>query len=144
MKSKISRNFSILMCSFLLTTTVAFCQTDPNEGPPPSLSSDHELFNREPSSPPDVGQSFIVGELRKIEDRKLTVRRPDGVDHTIEVHGNTKFVDAHGDAITLAKFKIGDRVAGIGALKNNVFVLAELREAPIDLSTLPPPSVLAF
>jgi len=58
---------------------------------------------------------------------------------------NTKLLDAHGDTIKLADFKIGDHVAGIGAVKNGVFVPAEFRKAPTDLSApppLPPPPLL--
>ena len=102
------------------------------------------LSGGEPPNPQDIGKAFIIGRLEKIENMKLTIRRPDGVDQGTEVDENTKFLDANAKVITLADFKTEDHVAGIGALKNGVFVLAELHKAPADPSAPPPPPPLPF
>ena len=81
-------------------------------------------------NPEDLGKTFIFGQLTKIEETKLTVHRPDGVDQVIEVDENTSFHNAHGESITLADFKVGDRVGGRGAIKNGVFVPTDFRQAP--------------
>jgi len=83
----------------------------------------------------DLGKTFIIGQLTKVEATKLTIHRPDGVDQTIAVDANTKFLDSNRNAITLADLKAGDRIAGVGALKDGVFVPTELRKAP----NAPPP-----
>ena len=137
MKIKNSRNLSIPICTLLVAAAVAFCQKDPSQSPPPALGSDCQRFSSEPSSPQDAGQNFITGELKKSEDTQLTICRPDGVNQPVEVDESTEFLDAHGDPITLADFKTGDHVAGIGAFKNDVFVLSEIRKAPTDMSALP-------
>jgi hypothetical protein len=98
-------------------------------------------FAGPPPNPPDMGKTFIIGELKKIEDTKLTIRRPDGVDQTAQVDANTKLMDARGETIKLADFKPGDRIAGMGGVKDGVVVLTECRKAP-DLSAPPPPPPL--
>lgn len=80
--------------------------------------------------PADLGKTFVVGQLTKIEDTKLTIHRPDGVDQVVEVDESTSFRNAHGESITLADFKVGDRVGGRGAIKNGTFVASEFRQAP--------------
>lgn len=95
-------------------------------------------FGGAPPDPQNLGKAFILGQLTKIENAKLTVQRPDGGTQVIEVDDKTRFLDGHGETIKLADFKTGDRVAGTGALKNDVFVATELRRAQAD-SPLPPP-----
>jgi hypothetical protein len=78
-------------------------------------------FNRE-----DMGKKFIAGEVKAINETKLTIARPDGQNQEIEVDENTSFKKG-GESITLADIKVGDFVAGPGELKDNVFVAKELR-----------------
>jgi hypothetical protein len=100
----------------------------------------------------DLGKVYITGKVTAIDDVKLTVMRPDGVSQVIEVDEGTSFkrggrgmvsvmngsgpvgaaggrpdAAAGGESITLADVKVGDMVVGPGALKNGVFVPAELR-----------------
>jgi len=128
-----TRSLSIVTCSLLLAAAVAFCQT-PQPGP----------FGGPPPTPQDLGKTFIVGELQKVENTKLTIHRPDGVDQTIQVDDKTKLLDGRGETIKLADFKTGDRVAGTGALKDDVFLATELRKAPTDVSGPPAPPRLPF
>ena len=102
----------------------------------------------------DLGKTYIAGKVTAIDDLKLTVQRPDGVSQVIQVDEGTSFRrgrrrdvagmgGAFGDtsagaigqpagspsgaeSITLADIKVGDVVAGKGALKNGVFVPTEL------------------
>jgi hypothetical protein len=110
-------------------------------GPDTSKADRGGLFGGPPPDPQDMGKTFIVGELKKIEDSKLTIRRPDGVDQTTQVDANTKFLDARGETVKLADFKPGDHISGIGGVKDGVVVLTECRKAP-DLSAPPPPPPL--
>lgn len=73
-----------------------------------------------------LGKKFIAGEVTKIEDTKLTIKRIDGQEQTIEVDENTSFRNAKHESITLADVKVGDHVGGRGDLKDGVFVPAVL------------------
>jgi Domain of unknown function (DUF5666) len=99
-----------------------------------------------------LGKVFITGKITAIDmdTLKITVKRPDGVSQTIEVDESTSFKrggrgmatllngsgavpasdtrppESNGESITLADIKVGDTVAGRGALKNDVFVPKEL------------------
>ncbi|HZD92739.1 MAG TPA: DUF5666 domain-containing protein [Candidatus Sulfotelmatobacter sp.] len=77
-------------------------------------------FNRE-----DLGKKFIIGEVKAINETKLTISRPDGHTQDIEVDENTSFKKGT-ESITLPDIKIGDFVRGRGELKENVFVPKEL------------------
>lgn len=107
----------------------------------PDTSKGGGLFAGPPPNAQDSGKTFIVGELKKIEDTKLTIRRPDGVDQMVQVDANTKFISARGETVKLADFKPGDHISGIGGVKDGVVVLTECRKAP-DLSAPPPPPPL--
>lgn len=72
-----------------------------------------------------LGKEFIVGEIKSIDELKLTILRVDGKTQTIEVDENTSF-QKQGESITLADIKPGDHVFGRGALKNGTFVPAVL------------------
>jgi hypothetical protein len=74
-----------------------------------------------------LGTKFIAGEVKAINETKLTVLRPDGQTQTIEVDENTSFRDSKGDSVTLADMKVGDRVMGRGDVKNGVFIPETLR-----------------
>src|SRR5262249_35668021 len=77
-------------------------------------------FNRE-----DLGKKFIAGEVKAINETKLTIARPDGQNQDIEVDENTSFKRGN-ESITLPDIKTGDFVRGSGELKNGVFVPKEL------------------
>jgi hypothetical protein len=111
-------------------------------GPDTSNGARGGLFGGPPPNPQDMGKTFIIGELKKIEDTKLTIRRPDGVDQTTQVDANTKFLDARGETIKLVDFKPGDHISGMGGVKDGVVVLTECRKAP-DLGAPPPPPLPA-
>ena len=74
-----------------------------------------------------LGTKFIAGEVKSIDETKLTIARPDGQTQTIEVDETTSFRDRKGDSGTLADIKVGDRVMGQGEMKNGVFVPQTLR-----------------
>jgi hypothetical protein len=73
-----------------------------------------------------MGKKFIAGEVAKIEDTKLTIKRMDGETQVIEVDENTSFRNAKRESVTLADVKVGDRVFGRGDLKDGIFVPAVL------------------
>jgi len=75
----------------------------------------------------NLGKTFIAGEVKAINDTKLTIQRPDDQTQTIEVDENTSFRRGREESITLADIKVGDRVMGPGELKNGVFVPSTLR-----------------
>jgi len=77
-------------------------------------------------NPEDLGKKFILGEVTKIEETKLTIKRPDGVEQVIEVDDDTSFRNTKQESVTLADVKVGDHVMGRGALKNGTFVPATL------------------
>lgn len=74
----------------------------------------------------NLGKTMIAGEVKAIDETKLTILRPDGQTQTIEVDENTSFHKGR-ESVTLADIKVGDHVGGRGALKNGVFVPTELR-----------------
>ena len=78
------------------------------------------MFNRE-----DLGKKFIAGEVKAINETKLTIARPDGQTQDIEVDENTSFRRGQ-ESITLPEIKVGDFVRGPGELKENVFVARQL------------------
>lgn len=102
-----------------------------------------------------MGKVYIVGRITAIDmdGLKLTVMRPDGVSQVIGVDEGTSFKrggrtmaaiangtaaetgaaggqsvgnEASSESITLADVKVGDSVAGRGAMKNGLFVPTEL------------------
>jgi len=73
----------------------------------------------------DMGKKFIVGEVKAINETKLTIARPDGQTQDIEVDENTSFKKG-GESITLPDIKVGDFVRGRGELKDSMFVPKEL------------------
>src|SRR5215467_6313983 len=77
-------------------------------------------FNRE-----DLGKKFIAGEVKGINETKLTIARPDNQNQDIEVDENTSFKRGR-ESITLADIKVGDFVRGQGELKDGIFVPKEL------------------
>ena len=107
----------------------------------------------------NLGKTYIVGKVTSIDvdDAKMTVERPDKVSQTIGFDETTSFKRGRagrggggfgggfgggggaeapatapaptGESITLADVKVGDQVAGQGALKSGVFVPAQLTVA---------------
>ncbi len=73
-----------------------------------------------------MGKEFIAGEVKSIDETKLTILRIDGETQVIEADENTSF-KKQGESITLADIKPGDHVMGRGELKNGVFVPKTLR-----------------
>ncbi|HEY7402271.1 MAG TPA: DUF5666 domain-containing protein [Candidatus Angelobacter sp.] len=76
-------------------------------------------------NPEDMGKKFIAGEVKAINETKLTIARPDGQTQEIEVDENTSFKKGQ-ESITLPDIKVGDFVRGRGELKDSVFVPKEL------------------
>lgn len=73
----------------------------------------------------DLGKKFIAGEVKAINETKLTIARPDGQTQDIEVDENTSFKKG-GESVTLPDIKVGDYVRGRGEIKDNVFTPKEL------------------
>jgi hypothetical protein len=71
--------------------------------------------------PEDMGKKFIAGEVKAINETKLTIARPDGETQDIEVDETTSFRKGR-ESITLPDIKVGDFVFGRGELKNAIFV----------------------
>ncbi len=74
-----------------------------------------------------LGTKFIAGEVKSIDETKITIARPDGQSQTIEVDETTSFRNGKGESGTLADLKVGDRVMGPGEMKNGFFVPQTLR-----------------
>ncbi len=74
----------------------------------------------------NLGKTVIAGEIKAINDTKLTIARSDGQTQEIELDEGTSLKRGRDESITLADVKVGDRVMGQGALKNGVFVPTEL------------------
>ncbi len=74
----------------------------------------------------NFGKTFTVGEVKNIEETKLTILRPDGQTQVVEADENTSFKRGE-ESITLADIKVGDRIMAQGELKNGVFVPKTLR-----------------
>jgi hypothetical protein len=79
-----------------------------------------DVFNRD-----DMGKKFILGEVKAINETKLTIARPDGQTQDIQVDENTSFKRGN-ESITLPDIKVGDFVRGAGEVKDNIFVPKEL------------------
>jgi hypothetical protein len=75
----------------------------------------------------NLGKTVIAGEVKEINETKLTILRPDGQTQVIELDESTSLRRGREESITLADIKPGDRVFGNGELKNGVFVPKELR-----------------
>lgn len=73
----------------------------------------------------ELGKKFITGEVKAINELKLTILRPDNQTQEIEVDENTSFRKGR-ESITLADIKVGDFVHGAGDLKEGVFIPKEL------------------
>jgi predicted RNA-binding protein len=94
-----------------------------------------------------LGKVYITGKVTAIDmdEARVTVMRPDHVSQVIQADEGTSFrrggrreqgatnaapsagANAGGESITLADVKVGDLVMGRGAVKNGLFVPAELR-----------------
>jgi hypothetical protein len=70
----------------------------------------------------ELGKRFIAGEIKKIDETRLTIVRPDGESQVIEVDEGTSFRNEKRESITLADIKTGDHVFGRGEVKNGIFV----------------------
>ena len=90
----------------------------PGAGGPPSAEQMQQM---------GLGTKFIAGEVKSIEETKLTILRPDGQTQVILADENTSFQNEKRESVTLADIKAGDHVMGRGEMKNGVFVPATLR-----------------
>jgi hypothetical protein len=75
--------------------------------------------------PEDMGKKFIIGQVKAINETKLTIARPDGQTQEIEVDENTSF-KKDGGSITLPDIQVGDSIRARGELKGTMFVPKEL------------------
>jgi hypothetical protein len=75
--------------------------------------------------PEDMGKKFIAGEVKAINETRLTIARPDNQTQEIEVDENTSFKKGK-ESVTLADITVGEFVRGAGEIKNGVFVPKEL------------------
>ncbi len=73
----------------------------------------------------DLGKTWVAGKVTAIDETKITIHRVDGVNQTIAVDENTSFKSRR-ESVTLADVKVGDNVSARGAVKDGVFVAAEL------------------
>jgi Cu/Ag efflux protein CusF len=69
-----------------------------------------------------MGKTIVLGEVKSIDAPKLTIKRVDGVEQTIEADENTSFHRGRGESITLPDIKTGDTVMARGELKDGEFV----------------------
>jgi hypothetical protein len=90
----------------------------PGPGGPPSAEQMQNM---------GLGTKFIAGEVKAIEEVKLTILRPDGQTQVIQADENTSFQNEKRESVTLADIKVGDHVMGRGEMKNGVFVPSSLR-----------------
>ena len=90
----------------------------PGSGGPPSAAQMQEM---------GLGTKFIAGEVKVIDETKLTILRPDGQTQVIQADESTSFQNEKRESVTLADIKVGDHVMGRGEMKNGIFVPATLR-----------------
>jgi hypothetical protein len=104
----------------------------------------------------NLGKTYIAGKVTAIDSGNLTItiERPDHVAQTIGLDDSTSFRKIRGggaaagapgaggmpeagggagESITLSDIQVGDRVRGTGALKNGVFVPAQLIVLPAEM-----------
>lgn len=105
----------------------------------------------------DLGKTYLTGRITKIDDTKLTIKRPDGVEQVAAVDENTSLrkgggmmgrgmmpgggapmgagatpataaAPPQGEPITLVDLKVGDNVMGPGEVKSGTFTFKELHQ----------------
>jgi hypothetical protein len=104
-------------------------------GRPGQQGGNPQAFN-----PEDMGKKFIAGEVKAINETRLTIARPDGQSQDIEVDENTSFKRG-AESITLPDIKVGDFVRGPGELKGNIFMAKELRVGRMQMRLTDPKSL---
>lgn len=107
----------------------------------------------------NLGKTFLMGRITKIDETKLTIKRPDGVEQVAAVDENTSIrkggrmrppmgegaapataaAPSQGEPITLADVKVGDGVNGPGEVKDGVFLFKELHVGGGRRGDGPPP-----
>ena len=80
----------------------------PGAGGPPSAEQMQQM---------GLGTKFIAGEVKAIEETKLTILRPDGQTQVIQADENTSFQNEKRESVTLADIKVGDHVMGRGEMR---------------------------
>ncbi len=68
-----------------------------------------------------LGKDYVAGEIKSIDEAKLTILRTDNVTQTIELNEETSLRKGR-DSVTLADVHAGDHVMARGALQSDVFV----------------------
>src|SRR6185312_17167754 len=101
----------------------------PGPGGPPSAEQMQNM---------GLGIRFIAGEVKSIEETKLTILRPDGQTQVIQADETTSFQNEKRESVTLADIKIGDHVMGRGEMKNGIFIPAMLRVGMPHFASNPP------
>ena len=69
-----------------------------------------------------MGKTIVVGDVKSLDPPKITVKRIDGVEQSLEADENTSFRRGRSENITLPEIKVGDTITARGELKNGVFV----------------------
>ena len=80
--------------------------------------------------PGTMGKDFVAGEITSVDPPRLTVRRIDKVEQTLELNEETSLRRGR-DSITMAEIHPGDHIFARGGVANDVFV-------PKNLSVVPP------
>jgi hypothetical protein len=77
-----------------------------------------------------LGKDFIAGDVKAIDQRKLTIELLNGKNQQIEVGEKTLFCVQAKDSLLKAapmnEIKVGDRVFGPGKLRHDIFVLSRV------------------
>ncbi|MGB2627820.1 MAG: DUF5666 domain-containing protein [Candidatus Acidiferrum sp.] len=68
-----------------------------------------------------LGKDYVSGEIKSINEAKLTILRTDNVTQTIELNEETSLRKGR-ESVTMADVHPGDHVMARGALQNDVFV----------------------
>ena len=76
-----------------------------------------------------AGMQRVGGEVTAIAGATLTIKTEDGGTAQIVTTDNTRVMKGRGVTVKVADLKVGDQVAGQGALKSGVFVPAQLTVA---------------
>lgn len=73
----------------------------------------------------DLGKTWIIGKVLKIDETRITVNRVDHKTQVIEADDTTSF-RKDGQSVTLLDVHVGDGIRATGAIKNGIFVPTQL------------------
>jgi Domain of unknown function (DUF5666) len=68
-----------------------------------------------------LGKDYVAGEIKSIDEPKLSVLRSDNVTQNLELNEETSLRKGR-DSITMADIQVGDHLFARGAVENNAFV----------------------